>query len=214
MYSLRPFPRFARTRKRRLLCPTTRYSSIQAENAGNGCAASSMQRPCSRRWCWRDSSSTCCAISRCPSCCCPRAKHNYKALPDRAAAAAGQGAAARAAQDRRASPRRFRFNTGEGLRAAYYVPYDEASYSSFKQHVHQIDMLFPEWLHVDASTRRRCWHRQRQPSRVSGRRRQRRFTIPTTWAASSGPSSRPRKTRKFSRTSTTTTPRIRTGMRT
>ena len=31
------------------------------------------------------------------------------------------------------------------------MPYDEASYSSFKQHVHQIDLLFPEWLHIDAS---------------------------------------------------------------
>ena len=26
----------------------------------------------------------------------------------------------------------------------------QASYSSFKEHVHQIDMLFPQWLHVDA----------------------------------------------------------------
>ncbi len=27
---------------------------------------------------------------------------------------------------------------------------DEASYSSLKEHVHQIDMLFPQWLHVDS----------------------------------------------------------------
>jgi peptidoglycan-N-acetylglucosamine deacetylase len=39
-------------------------------------------------------------------------------------------------------------NSGEGLRAAYYVEDDPASYSSLKQHVHQIDLLFPEWLHV------------------------------------------------------------------
>jgi hypothetical protein len=25
---------------------------------------------------------------------------------------------------------------------------DAASYSSFKEHVHQIDLLFPQWLHV------------------------------------------------------------------
>ncbi len=47
-------------------------------------------------------------------------------------------------------PSEIPFNTGEGLRAAYYVPYDPASYSSFKEHVHQIDLLFPEWLHIDA----------------------------------------------------------------
>ncbi len=39
-------------------------------------------------------------------------------------------------------------NTGEGLRAAYYVDWDAASYSSLKQHVRQIDLLFPMWLHV------------------------------------------------------------------
>ena len=39
-------------------------------------------------------------------------------------------------------------NSGEGLRAAYYVEDDPASYSSLKQHINQIDLLFPEWLHV------------------------------------------------------------------
>ena len=39
-------------------------------------------------------------------------------------------------------------NSGEGLRAAYYVDYDPASYSSLKQHVKQIDLLFADWLHV------------------------------------------------------------------
>jgi cellulose synthase/poly-beta-1,6-N-acetylglucosamine synthase-like glycosyltransferase/peptidoglycan/xylan/chitin deacetylase (PgdA/CDA1 family)/spore germination protein YaaH len=39
-------------------------------------------------------------------------------------------------------------NSGEGLRAAYYAQDDPASYSSLKQHVHQIDLLFPEWLHI------------------------------------------------------------------
>ena len=47
-------------------------------------------------------------------------------------------------------PSEIPFNTGEGLRAAYYVQDDAASYSSFKEHVHQIDMLFPQWLHVDS----------------------------------------------------------------
>jgi len=39
-------------------------------------------------------------------------------------------------------------NEGEGLRAAFYTDVDPASYASFKQHVKQIDLLFPEWLHV------------------------------------------------------------------
>ncbi|MBW4038058.1 MAG: glycosyltransferase [Acidobacteria bacterium] len=39
-------------------------------------------------------------------------------------------------------------NENEGLRAAFYTDLDPASYASFKQHVKQIDLLFPEWLHV------------------------------------------------------------------
>src|SRR5205085_4389324 len=39
-------------------------------------------------------------------------------------------------------------NTGEGVRAAYYVPWDAASFSSLREYAHQIDLLFPEWLHV------------------------------------------------------------------
>ncbi|MFC6644693.1 glycosyltransferase [Granulicella cerasi] len=39
-------------------------------------------------------------------------------------------------------------NQSEGLRAAFYTDVDPASIASFKQHVKQIDLLFPEWLHV------------------------------------------------------------------
>jgi cellulose synthase/poly-beta-1,6-N-acetylglucosamine synthase-like glycosyltransferase/peptidoglycan/xylan/chitin deacetylase (PgdA/CDA1 family)/spore germination protein YaaH len=39
-------------------------------------------------------------------------------------------------------------NENEGLRAAFYTNADPASYASLKQHVKQIDLLFPEWLHV------------------------------------------------------------------
>jgi cellulose synthase/poly-beta-1,6-N-acetylglucosamine synthase-like glycosyltransferase/peptidoglycan/xylan/chitin deacetylase (PgdA/CDA1 family)/spore germination protein YaaH len=77
----------------------------------------------------------------------PNAKHNYKALPDHNAQ--------HTRPTRRKTGRKpsdIPFNTGEGLRAAYYVPYDEASYASFKQHVSQIDMLFPEWLHVNSQS--------------------------------------------------------------
>ena len=47
-------------------------------------------------------------------------------------------------------PSEIPLNSGEGLRAAYYVEWDPASYSSLRQHIHQIDLLFPEWLHVIA----------------------------------------------------------------
>jgi cellulose synthase/poly-beta-1,6-N-acetylglucosamine synthase-like glycosyltransferase/peptidoglycan/xylan/chitin deacetylase (PgdA/CDA1 family)/spore germination protein YaaH len=39
-------------------------------------------------------------------------------------------------------------NESEGLRAAFYSDTDPASFASFKAHVKQIDLLFPEWLHV------------------------------------------------------------------
>ena len=82
----------------------------------------------------------------------PTPKHNYKALPD-------ASAAARAAKNQHPTrrktgrkPSEIPFNTGEGLRAAYYVQDDAASYSSLKDHVQQIDMLFPQWLHVESPT--------------------------------------------------------------
>jgi cellulose synthase/poly-beta-1,6-N-acetylglucosamine synthase-like glycosyltransferase/peptidoglycan/xylan/chitin deacetylase (PgdA/CDA1 family)/spore germination protein YaaH len=73
-------------------------------------------------------------------------KHNYKALPERIPLKGPRPARRKTAR----KPSEIPFNTGEGLRAAYFVPYDPASYSSFKEHVHQIDLLFPEWLHIDA----------------------------------------------------------------
>jgi len=81
----------------------------------------------------------------------PTPKHNYKALPDRQPLLRGAKGQRPARRKTGRKPSDIPFNTGEGLRAAYYVPYDEASYSSFKEHVHQIDMLFPEWLHIDAA---------------------------------------------------------------
>jgi cellulose synthase/poly-beta-1,6-N-acetylglucosamine synthase-like glycosyltransferase/peptidoglycan/xylan/chitin deacetylase (PgdA/CDA1 family)/spore germination protein YaaH len=39
-------------------------------------------------------------------------------------------------------------NTEEGSRAAFYVPWDAASFSSLREYARQIDLLFPEWLHV------------------------------------------------------------------
>ena len=39
-------------------------------------------------------------------------------------------------------------NADEGIRAAYYVTWDAASFVSLKEYYPQIDILFPEWLHV------------------------------------------------------------------
>jgi cellulose synthase/poly-beta-1,6-N-acetylglucosamine synthase-like glycosyltransferase/spore germination protein YaaH/peptidoglycan/xylan/chitin deacetylase (PgdA/CDA1 family) len=75
----------------------------------------------------------------------PTPKHNYKALPDLSLRAAHP---ARRKSNRK--PSEIPFNSGEGLRAAYYIPDDPASYSSFKEHVHQIDFLFPQWFHAIA----------------------------------------------------------------
>jgi cellulose synthase/poly-beta-1,6-N-acetylglucosamine synthase-like glycosyltransferase/spore germination protein YaaH/peptidoglycan/xylan/chitin deacetylase (PgdA/CDA1 family) len=39
-------------------------------------------------------------------------------------------------------------NQSEGIRAAFYVPWDAASFSSLRSYAHQIDILYPDWLHV------------------------------------------------------------------
>src|ERR1700691_5044334 len=39
-------------------------------------------------------------------------------------------------------------NQEEGIRAAFYVPWDAASFSSLREYSRQIDLLYPEWLHV------------------------------------------------------------------
>ncbi len=83
-------------------------------------------------------------FQRLPELLLPVPRHNYKALPDVHPARLQRPA--RRKTDRK--PSDIPFNTGEGLRAAYYVQDDAASYSSLKEHVHQIDLLFPQWLHA------------------------------------------------------------------
>ena len=80
----------------------------------------------------------------------PTVKHNYKAFRERPVAPRGPKAPRPARRKTDRKPSDIPLNSGEGLRAAYYVQDDAASYSSFKEHVHQIDLLFPQWLHVDA----------------------------------------------------------------
>jgi peptidoglycan-N-acetylglucosamine deacetylase len=45
-------------------------------------------------------------------------------------------------------PSQVTLNADEGIRAAFYVQWDAASFSSLREYAHQIDMLYPEWLHV------------------------------------------------------------------
>src|SRR5205823_6210114 len=39
-------------------------------------------------------------------------------------------------------------NTDEGIRGAFYDPSDAARFSSLREYARQIDLLYPEWLHV------------------------------------------------------------------
>src|SRR5438270_1315623 len=48
----------------------------------------------------------------------------------------------------KAAPSTVQLNTDEGIRAAFYVPWDAASFSSLREYARQIDLLYPEWLHV------------------------------------------------------------------
>jgi peptidoglycan-N-acetylglucosamine deacetylase len=48
----------------------------------------------------------------------------------------------------RKAPSQIKLNSDEGVRAAFYVSWDAASFSSLREYARQIDMLFPEWLHA------------------------------------------------------------------
>ena len=45
-------------------------------------------------------------------------------------------------------PSQVTLNADEGIRAAFYVQWDAASFASLRENIRQIDMLYPEWLHV------------------------------------------------------------------
>ncbi len=76
-------------------------------------------------------------------------KHNYRTLANPPIPAADKTKKERSAHRRTdRKPSDIPLNEDEGLRAAFYVVDDASSYSSLKQHVKQIDMVFPEWLHV------------------------------------------------------------------
>jgi peptidoglycan-N-acetylglucosamine deacetylase len=48
----------------------------------------------------------------------------------------------------RKAPSQLTSNSDQGVRAAFYVSWDAASYSSLREYARQIDLLFPTWLQV------------------------------------------------------------------
>src|SRR5271170_1776380 len=48
----------------------------------------------------------------------------------------------------RKAPSQVSLNSEQGVRAAFYVSWDPASYSSLREYARQIDLLFPTWLQV------------------------------------------------------------------
>ena len=77
-------------------------------------------------------------------------KRNFRALSTPPAPVVKPGQKLHRAAHRRTDlkPSDVDLNENDTLRAAYYVEWDPASYSSLKQHIRQVDLLFPEWLHV------------------------------------------------------------------
>ncbi len=56
--------------------------------------------------------------------------------------------AARTHRKSKLAASQVKLNQQEGIRAAFYVPWDAASFSSLRAYAHQLDILYPDWLHV------------------------------------------------------------------
>ena len=56
--------------------------------------------------------------------------------------------AARTHRKSKLAASQVKLNQEEGIRAAFYVPWDAASFSSLREYARQIDMLYPDWLHM------------------------------------------------------------------
>src|SRR5258706_3310658 len=48
----------------------------------------------------------------------------------------------------RKAPSQLTLNSQQGVRAAFYVSWDTASFSSLREYARQLDLLFPTWLQV------------------------------------------------------------------
>ena len=112
--------------------------------------AAAIAFPCSSSF----SSIAPCAATRCPIFPWGAEKRPYHALKEgekekarekrRLATIARIG---RSRQNRK-TPSQIVLNSEEGVRAAFYVSWDPASYSSLREYARQIDLLFPTWLQV------------------------------------------------------------------
>jgi len=82
----------------------------------------------------------------------PVQKHPYHALKETEKEKARERRLALTAVRRhrksKGAPSQVKLNAEEGIRAAFYVPWDAASFSSLREYARQIDLLYPEWLHV------------------------------------------------------------------
>src|SRR5258707_14646051 len=78
-------------------------------------------------------------------------KHPYHALKETEKAKAKEKrkqVARRSHRRTNLAPSQIELNVDEGIRGAFYVPSDAASFSSLREYARQIDLLYPEWLHV------------------------------------------------------------------
>src|SRR5512146_2546037 len=48
----------------------------------------------------------------------------------------------------KAKPTQLPLNSEAAIRAAFYVTWSPDSFASLREYVHQIDILYPEWLHA------------------------------------------------------------------
>ena len=86
----------------------------------------------------------------------PEVRRPYKALKERERKRP-RASARRTSQKK---PTEVVLNSGEGLRAAFYVTWDAASFASLREYYPQIDLLFPEFLRLTM-----CPAHRRRPGR-------------------------------------------------
>ncbi len=78
-------------------------------------------------------------------------KRNFKALKEserEKALARAKKVASRTHRKSKLPASEVTLNQEEGIRAAFYAPWDAASFSSLREYSHQIDLLYPDWLHA------------------------------------------------------------------
>ncbi|HVO79716.1 MAG TPA: glycosyltransferase [Terriglobales bacterium] len=82
----------------------------------------------------------------------PTLRRPYRALKEnekeKAKEKRRRAAGSRSHRKSKKAPSQVPLNAEEGIRAAFYVSWDAASFSSLREYARQIDLLYPEWLHV------------------------------------------------------------------